>query len=47
MNIYNNILLLLLFLIVGYYSIKYLLFIFIGIIIGIYITYYYMKKNKF
>ncbi len=41
MNIYNNILLLVLFIIIGYYSLKYLAFILIGFFLGIYITYYY------
>lgn len=41
MNIYNNILLLVLFIIIGYYSLKYLAFILIGFFLGIYVTYYY------
>ena len=43
MNIYNNLLLLILILVVGYYSLKYLFFVVIGIFIGIYLSRVYYK----
>jgi hypothetical protein len=46
MKIYENLFLLFLFLLIGYYSLKYLFFIVIGIIIGFYLTktYYNYKQ---
>ncbi len=41
-TIYNYILLLFLIIIVGYFSLKYLFFILIGFLLGVYITYYYL-----
>jgi len=46
MNLYNNLLLLILFLVVGYYSLKYLFFIIVGIIIGIYISRFYYNYSQ-
>lgn len=46
MNIYNNLFVLFLFIIIGYYSIKYLTFIIIGFCIGFYIAYTIFNNNK-
>lgn len=42
-DIYNYILLVILVIIIGYFSIKYLFFIIIGFILGVYLTFYYLK----
>jgi hypothetical protein len=42
-NIYNYLLFIILIIIVGYYSLKYLFFILIGFCLGVYLTYYYLK----
>jgi len=42
-DLYNYLLFLILIIFVGYYSIKYLFFIIIGFLLGVYITYYYLK----
>ena len=43
MDIYNYLLLVILVIIVGYFSLKYLFFILIGFILGVYLTYSYIK----
>lgn len=42
-DIYNYLLLIVLVIIVGYFSLKYLFFILIGFILGVYLTYSYIK----
>jgi len=42
-DIYNYLLFIILIIIVGYFSIKYLFFILIGFFLGIYITYNYFR----
>jgi len=42
-DIYNYILLIILIIIIGYFSLKYLFFILIGFILGVYLTYTYLR----
>jgi len=42
-DIYNYILLIILVIIIGYFSLKYLFFILIGFILGVYLTYTYLR----
>jgi len=44
-DIYNYFLLIILVIIVGYFSLKYLFFILIGFIMGIYFSYYYLTMT--
>jgi hypothetical protein len=46
MNIYNNFAILILIIIIGYFSLKYLFFILLGIIIGIYISRFLFYNKK-
>ena len=46
MNIYNNFAILILIIIIGYFSLKYLFFILLGIIIGIYISKFLFYNKK-
>lgn len=41
----NNIVFLILIIIIGYYSLKYLFFVLIGLILGIYLTYLFYKQS--
>ena len=43
MDYYNYLLLVILIIIVGYFSLKYLFFIIIGFVLGIYIYYKYLR----
>jgi len=42
-DIYNYILFIILIIIIGYFSLKYLFFILIGFVLGVYLTYKYLR----
>jgi len=42
-DIYNYILFIILIIIIGYFSLKYLFFILIGFVLGVYLTYKYIR----
>jgi hypothetical protein len=42
----NNIIFIILIIVIGYYSIKYLFFVLTGFILGIYLTYKFYEKQQ-
>ena len=41
----NNLIFIILIIVIGYYSIKYLFFVLIGFMLGVYITYKFYKQQ--